>query len=70
MEKNLKMGSHSTMFKELDTDRENGCIRSVEYPYNKDGGSVLYSLEILPEKDALLKLQVLIRRCFHSPGMQ
>lgn len=38
MEKNLKMGSHSTMFKELDTDREKGCIRSVEYPYNKDGG--------------------------------
>ena len=38
MEKNLKMGSHSTMFKELDTDRENGCIRSVEFPYNKDGG--------------------------------
>src|SRR5664279_5714098 len=38
MEKNLKMGSHSTMYKELDTDREKGCIRSVEYPYNKDGG--------------------------------
>jgi dihydroxy-acid dehydratase len=38
MEKNLKMGSHSTMFKELDTDREKGCIRSVDYPYNKDGG--------------------------------
>jgi dihydroxy-acid dehydratase len=38
MEKNLKMGSHSTMFKELDEDREKGCIRSVEYPYNKDGG--------------------------------
>lgn len=43
MEKNLKMGSQSTMFKELDTDRENGCIRSAEYPYNKDGGlAVLY----------------------------
>ncbi len=38
MEKNLKMGSHNTMYKELDTDREKGCIRSVEYPYNKDGG--------------------------------
>ena len=43
MEKNLKMGSHNTMFKELDTDREKGCIRSVEFPYNKDGGlAVLY----------------------------
>ena len=38
MAKNLKMGSHSTMYEELDTDREKGCIRSVEYPYNKDGG--------------------------------
>jgi dihydroxy-acid dehydratase len=38
MEKNLKMGSHNTMYRELDTDRENGCIRSVRYPYNKDGG--------------------------------
>ena len=32
------MGSHNTMFKELDTDREKGCIRSVKFPYNKDGG--------------------------------
>jgi len=38
MEKNLKMGSHNTMYKDLDTDREKGCIRSVEHPYNKDGG--------------------------------
>jgi len=38
MEKNLKMGSHNTMYKELDTDREKGCIRSVKFPYNKDGG--------------------------------
>jgi dihydroxy-acid dehydratase len=43
MEKNLVMGSHKTVFKELDTDREKGCIRSVEYPYSKDGGlAVLY----------------------------
>ena len=38
MEKNLVMGSHSTMYKELDTDREKGCIRSVNFAYNKDGG--------------------------------
>jgi len=37
------MGSQSTKFKELDTDRENGCIRSVDHPYSKDGGlAVLY----------------------------
>jgi dihydroxy-acid dehydratase len=43
MEKNFKMGSHNTQYKDLDTDREKGCIRSVEHPYNKDGGlAVLY----------------------------
>jgi dihydroxy-acid dehydratase len=41
MEKNLKMGSQNTLYKELDTDRKNGCIRSVDYPYNKDGGLVV-----------------------------
>jgi dihydroxy-acid dehydratase len=41
MEKNLKMGSQNTLYKELDVDRENGCIRSVEHPYNKDGGLVV-----------------------------
>lgn len=43
MEKNLVMGSHNTSYKDLDTDRENGCIRSVDHPYSKDGGlAVLY----------------------------
>ena len=43
MEKNLVMGSHNTMFKNLDTDREKGCIRSVDNAYNKDGGlAILY----------------------------
>jgi len=36
--KNLVMGSQSNYYKELDTDREKGCIRSIEYAYNKDGG--------------------------------
>ncbi len=43
MVKNLIMGSHNTSFKELDTDNENGCIRSVKHAYSKDGGlAVLY----------------------------
>jgi dihydroxy-acid dehydratase len=43
MGRNLVMGSHSTKYKEPDTDRENGCIRSVDHPYSKDGGlAVLY----------------------------
>ncbi len=39
--KNLKMGSHDTLYRELDTDRKNGCIRSVSDPYSKDGGLVV-----------------------------
>jgi dihydroxy-acid dehydratase len=43
MKKNIRMGSHNTTYKDLDTDREKGCIRSVEHPYSKDGGlAVLY----------------------------
>lgn len=43
MKINLEMGSHNTMYKELDTDREKGCIRDMMHPYNKDGGlAVLY----------------------------
>ncbi len=43
MEKNLKMGSQNTIYKELDTDREKGCIRSGDHAYSKDGGlAVLY----------------------------
>ncbi len=42
-ERNLKMGSHDSVFEELDTDREKGCIRSVDHPYSRDGGlAVLY----------------------------
>jgi len=43
MERNLVMGSQNTSYKDLDTDRKNGCIRSADNPYNKDGGlAVLY----------------------------
>jgi dihydroxy-acid dehydratase len=32
------MGSQSTVWESLDTDRENGCIRDLEHAYSKDGG--------------------------------
>lgn len=35
---NLVLGSQEQYYKELDTDRKNGCIRSVENAYAKDGG--------------------------------
>jgi dihydroxy-acid dehydratase len=41
MQRSLTMGSQNSLYKELDTDREKGCIRSVEHPYSKDGGLVV-----------------------------
>jgi dihydroxy-acid dehydratase len=41
--KNLVMGSQSSMYKEADTDRKKGCVRSLENAYSNDGGlAVLY----------------------------
>ena len=52
MQRNLEMGSQSNYHEKPDTDRENGCIRSVENPYNKDGGlAVLYGN--IAKKDVL-----------------
>lgn len=38
MQRNLEMGSQSTWYDNPDTDRKNGCIRSIQNAYNKDGG--------------------------------
>lgn len=35
---NIELGSQSNYYKELDTDRANGCIRDIEHAYSKDGG--------------------------------
>lgn len=34
----ITMGAQETYYKELDTDRAEGCIRDVEHAYSKDGG--------------------------------
>ena len=40
---NLTLGSQASVYKELDTDREKGCIRNQEHCYNAEGGlAVLY----------------------------
>ncbi len=35
---NLVLGSQETYYKELDTDRADGCIRDMAHAYSKDGG--------------------------------
>ena len=40
---NIVLGSSSNFYKELDTNRESGCIRDIAHAYSKDGGlAVLY----------------------------
>ena len=34
----IEMGSQDCLYKELDTDRTNGCIRDLEHAFSKDGG--------------------------------
>jgi dihydroxy-acid dehydratase len=51
---NLVLGSQSSMYKELDTDRANGCIRSKEHAYYQDGGlAVLFGN--IAEKGCIVK---------------
>lgn len=52
--KNLVLGSQTNSFKTLDTDRKNGCIRSVEHAYTQDGGlAVLFGN--IAEKGCIVK---------------
>jgi dihydroxy-acid dehydratase len=37
-ERNLVMGSQNHQYKELDADREKGCIRNLQHAYSVDGG--------------------------------
>ncbi len=36
-----ELGAQDTVYETLDTDRENGCIRSIEHAYTKDGGMAI-----------------------------
>lgn len=52
--RNLVMGSQSKMYKELDADREKGCIRDIDHCYYPDGGlAVLYGN--IAEKGCIVK---------------
>ncbi len=52
--RNLVMGSQNSTYKDLDDDRENGCIRNFENAYSKDGGlAVLYGN--IAEKGCIVK---------------
>jgi dihydroxy-acid dehydratase len=65
--RNLTMGSQDAKFKELDTDREKGCIRNMENCYNKDGGlAVLYGN--IAQKGCIVKTAGVSEKIFHFKG--
>jgi dihydroxy-acid dehydratase len=52
--RNLSFASHDTRYDELDTDRKEGCIRSVEHAYYPEGGlTVLFGN--IAEKGCIVK---------------
>lgn len=65
--RNLVMGSQQAKFKELDTDRANGCIRSNENCYFKDGGlAVLYGN--IARNGCIVKTAGVSEKIFHFAG--
>ena len=65
--RNLTMGSQNTFYPELDTDRQNGCIRNLEHAYSKDGGlAVLYGN--IAEKGCIVKTAGVDASILHFTG--
>ena len=62
-----KMGSQSSTYKELDTDRAQGCIRDFEHAYVKDGGlAVLYGN--IAKDGCVVKTDGVDESIFHFTG--
>ncbi len=65
--RNLTMGSQNTLYPELDTDRNGGCIRDLEHAYSKDGGlAVLYGN--IAEKGCIVKTAGVDASILHFTG--
>jgi dihydroxy-acid dehydratase len=65
--KNLTMGSQNSIWKTLDKDRENGCIRSMEHAWSQDGGlAVLYGN--LAKDGCIVKTAGVDSSVFHFEG--
>jgi dihydroxy-acid dehydratase len=66
--RNLVMGSQNTSYKELDLDREKGCIRNIANSYNKDGGlAVLYGN--IARNGCIVKTAGVSEKIFHFKGV-
>ena len=65
---NLKMGSQSSTYKALDTDRAKGCIRDIEHAYFKDGGLAILFGNIA-EKGCVVKTAGVDESIFRFKGV-
>ncbi len=61
------MGSQECYYKELDTDRENGCTRSVEHAYTQEGGLAVLS-GTLAENGSVVKTAGVDESIFNFTG--
>ncbi len=65
--RNLVMGSQNARFKELDLDRAQGCIRSLEHAYYPDGGlAVLFGN--IAERGSIVKTAGVDKSIFEFNG--
>ncbi len=63
----IEMGAQKCQYEQLDSDREQGCIRSIENAYFKDGGlAVLYGN--LAEDGCIVKTAGVDASIFHFEG--
>ncbi|WP_028975090.1 dihydroxy-acid dehydratase [Spirochaeta cellobiosiphila] len=64
---NLVMGSQNSQFKELDLDREAGCLRDIDHAYYKDGGlAVLFGN--IAQKGCIVKTAGVDESIFNFTG--
>ena len=63
----IQMGSQSTYYKELDLDREKGCIRDIAHAYSKDGGLAVLKGNIA-EKGCVIKTAGVDESLMHFKG--
>ena len=66
--RNLVLGSQESYYKELDKDRQSGCIRDIEHAYSKEGGLAILFGNIA-RKGCIVKTAGVDPSIFHFNGI-
>lgn len=62
-----RLGAHESRWDTLDTDREHGCIRSLDHAYTKDGGLAILFGNVAPN-GCVVKTAGVDERLWHFEG--